>query len=88
MNILRRTLLAFAIAAIAGSPAFAREIIHAMGVTDVPDNPQRIVVLTNEGTEALLAVGITPVGAVRSWLGDPWYAHIAGDMAEVTVVGE
>ena len=88
MNILRRTLLAFAIAAIAGSPAFAREIIHAMGVTDVPDNPQRIVVLTNEGTEALLAVGIIPIGAVRSWLGDPWYAHIAGDMAEVTVVGE
>lgn len=69
-------------------PALAREITHAMGVTDVPDHPQRIVVLTNEGTEALLAAGITPVGAVRSWLGDPWYAHIAGDMADVTVVGD
>jgi len=68
--------------------AFAVEITHAMGVTDVPDHPQRIVVLTNEGTEALLAVGITPVGAVRSWLGDPWYKHIADKMADVTVVGE
>jgi iron complex transport system substrate-binding protein len=25
---------------------------------------------------------------VRSWLGDPWYEHIADEMADVTVVGE
>jgi iron complex transport system substrate-binding protein len=66
----------------------AAEITHAMGTTDVPDAPQRVVVLTNEGTEALLAVGITPVGAVRSWLGDPWYDHIAERMQGVEVVGE
>ena len=59
-----------------------------MGVTEVPDQPQRVVVLTNEGTEALLAVGVKPVGAVKSWLGDPWYQHIAGEMTDVTVVGE
>lgn len=68
--------------------ASAREITHSMGTTEVPDAPQRIVVLTNEGTEALLAVGITPVGAVRSWLGNPWYAHIAPLMEGVEVVGE
>jgi len=88
---LRRTLLAataaLAVSAAALGAASAVEISHAMGVTDVPDHPQRIVVLTNEGTEALLAVGITPVGAVRSWLGDPWYNHIADRMADVTVVG-
>lgn len=66
----------------------AREITHAMGTTEVPDSPQRIVILTNEGTEALLAVGITPVGAVRSWLGNPWYSHIAARMEGVEVVGE
>ncbi|MCZ4345597.1 iron-siderophore ABC transporter substrate-binding protein [Devosia neptuniae] len=90
MKLFRRTVLrSIALASLAlVQPAFAREITHAMGTTDVPDSPQRIVVLTNEGTEALLAVGITPVGAVRSWLGDPWYAHIAADMADVTVVGE
>lgn len=82
-----RALVALAALTLA-TPVLAREITHAMGTTDVPDNPQRIVVLTNEGTEALLAVGITPVGAVRSWLGDPWYEHIAGEMADVTVVGE
>ncbi|MGB3336872.1 MAG: iron-siderophore ABC transporter substrate-binding protein [Devosia sp.] len=87
-SLLTRSLAAAAIIALSSAPLLAREITHAMGVTDVPDNPQRIVVLTNEGTEALLAIGITPVGAVKSWLGDPWYDHIVGDMADVTVVGE
>ena len=89
MKLLRRAVLAgIALAALLAMPAMAREITHAMGITEVPDHPQRIVVLTNEGTEALLAVGITPVGAVRSWLGDPWYGHIAAQMTGVTVVGE
>jgi iron complex transport system substrate-binding protein len=77
-----------ALAGLLSAPVLAREITHSMGVTDVPDNPQRIIVLTNEGTEALLAVGITPVGAVKSFLGNPWYDHIAADMADVVVVGE
>ena len=89
MKLLRRAVLAgIALAALLAMPAMAREITHAMGITEVLDHPQRIVVLTNEGTEALLAVGITPVGAVRSWLGDPWYGHIAAQMTGVTVVGE
>ncbi len=62
-------------------------IQHAMGETPVPANPQRIVILTNEGTEALLAMGIKPVGAVKSWLGDPWYDHIKDRMEGVELVG-
>ena len=58
-----------------------------MGETEVPENPEKVVILTNEGTEALLAMGITPVGAVQSWLGDPWYDHIKDDMKDVEVVG-
>jgi len=88
MSSLRMLAAALLAATAFAAPVAAREITHAMGVTDVPDNPQRIVVLTNEGTEALLAVGITPVGAVKSFLGNPWYEHIAADMADVTVVGE
>ncbi|WP_332689979.1 ABC transporter substrate-binding protein [Devosia sp.] len=85
-TVLTAATVAFALAL---APAVvAREVIHSMGTADVPDAPQRVVVLTNEGTEALLAVGITPVGAVRSWLGDPWYDHIAVQMADVTVLGE
>lgn len=90
MSTLRTTFAAMACAALlALAPgAMAREITHAMGTTEVPDSPQRVVILTNEGTEALLAVGIKPVGAVRSWVGEPWYDHIAAGMADVTVVGE
>lgn len=62
-------------------------ITHAMGQTKVPAAPQRVVVLTNEGTEAVLALGLTPVGAAQSWLGDPWYEHIASEMTDVVNVG-
>src|SRR5687768_9019713 len=88
----RRTLVSFiaatALVALGFGVASAGEITHSMGTTEVPDNPQRIVILTNEGTEALLAAGIKPVGAVRSWLGNPWYAHIQPLMEGVEVVGE
>lgn len=69
------------------APLHAAEITHAMGATEVPDSPERVVILTNEGTEALLALGVTPVGAVQSWTGDPWYDHIAPQMEGVEVVG-
>ncbi|MBJ3783178.1 ABC transporter substrate-binding protein [Devosia sediminis] len=82
-----RTLLATTAIVLSLGQATAREITHAMGVTDVPDNPQRIVVLTNEGTEALLSVGVTPVGAVESWKGNPWYDYLMPQMGEVTLLG-
>ncbi|QIZ10492.1 iron-siderophore ABC transporter substrate-binding protein [Priestia megaterium] len=60
---------------------------HAMGSTTIKGTPKKVVILTNEGTEALLALGVKPVGAVQSWLGDPWYEHIKKDMDGVEVVG-
>ncbi|PLR79398.1 iron siderophore-binding protein [Bacillus sp. V3-13] len=60
---------------------------HAMGSTTIEKTPKRVVILTNEGTEALLALGVKPVGAVQSWLGDPWYDHIKKDMDGAEVVG-
>lgn len=60
---------------------------HAMGSTEIKDTPKKVVILTNEGTEALLALGVKPVGAVQSWLGEPWYEHISKDMEGVEVVG-
>ncbi|GEN35125.1 iron siderophore-binding protein [Aneurinibacillus danicus] len=67
-----------------------RTVKHAMGETKVPEHPQKVVILTNEGTEALLALGVKPVGAVKSWTGtdEPFYKHIAKDMEGVTVVGD
>ena len=60
---------------------------HAMGTTEIKGTPKKVVILTNEGTEALLSMGVTPVGAVQSWTGDPWYDHIADKMKDVEVVG-
>lgn len=58
-----------------------------MGTTEIKGSPERVVILTNEGTEALLSMGVKPVGAVQSWSGDPWYDHIKEDMTGVEVVG-
>ncbi|MER2071737.1 MAG: iron-siderophore ABC transporter substrate-binding protein [Psychrobacillus sp.] len=60
---------------------------HAMGTTTIAKTPERVVILTNEGTEALLELGVTPVGAVQSWTGDPWYDHITDEMKDTKVVG-
>lgn len=70
------------------SEAQTRAVNHAMGTSNVPTHPKRVVVLTNEGTEALLELGIKPVGAVKSWTGDPWYNHIKADMEGVVDLGE
>lgn len=71
----------------AGTSGEVRVIEHAMGKTEIKGDPKRVVILTNEGTEALLALGVKPVGAVRSWTGNPWYDHIKADMEGVTDVG-
>ncbi|MBC2579344.1 ABC transporter substrate-binding protein [Clostridium sp. DJ247] len=65
-----------------------RTIEHAMGKTDIKGKPSKIVILTNEGTEALLALGVKPVGAAKSWTGNPWYKHIEKDMDGVKSLGD
>ena len=83
-----KTILAVALLSLGlTAPSAARQITHAMGVTEVPDAPQRIVMLTNEGTEALLYLGVVPVGAVQSWDGDPWYDHLSTALADTVALG-
>jgi iron complex transport system substrate-binding protein len=65
----------------------AYTVEHAMDTTEIKGTPERVVILTNEGTEALLALGVKPVGAVQSWTGDPWYDHIKDQMEGVKDVG-
>lgn len=69
------------------NPQNTRSIEHAIGTTKVPENPKRVVVLTNEGLEAVLSLGIKPVGAVESFTGDPWYPHLKSQLEGVTPVG-
>ena len=72
---------------ILATPAVARDVTHAMGTTQVPDTPKRVIVLTNEGTEAVLALGVAPVGAANSWNGSPWYDHITAMMGSAEPLG-
>ncbi|MBE9222568.1 iron-siderophore ABC transporter substrate-binding protein [Cyanobacterium stanieri LEGE 03274] len=65
-----------------------RLISHAMGETQINGTPERVVILTNEGTDILLALGVQPVGAVKSWQGDPFYDYIEGEMTGVEVIGD
>lgn len=62
-------------------------IKHAMGETTVNGTPKRVVVLTNEGAEALLTVGVTPVGTTKPRAGDEWYPHLAKELKDTKVVG-
>lgn len=71
----------------AASAEGPRKIKHIMGETEVPAHPARVVALTNEAAEALVAVGIKPVGAVQAYYGDTWYAHDKADMEGVKSVG-
>jgi iron complex transport system substrate-binding protein len=85
-SLLTAALLSSALFGFAGS-AVARDITHAMGVTTVPDEPKRVIMLTNEGTEALVFIGVIPVGAVQSWDGDPWYAHLDEALKDTVALG-
>lgn len=74
-------------AASGGGASAGYTVKHAMGETPIRATPKKVVILTNEGTEALLALGVKPVGAVKSWVGEPWYDHIKTEMEGVKNVG-
>jgi iron complex transport system substrate-binding protein len=88
MKPLRHLLTALPVVALlAAAPLQAREVDHALGTAKVPEEPERVVVLTNEGTEALLALDVVPVGAANSWNGEPWWDHITEQMGDAVPVG-
>lgn len=62
-------------------------IQDAMGMVEVPTDPKSIVVLTNEGTEALLSLGVKPVGAVTGVTGE-WYDHTKKELEGVKAIGK
>ena len=62
-------------------------IEDAMGTASVPENPKRVVILTNEGTEALLTLGVKPVGAVTGFAGE-WYEHTKDELVDAKPVGK
>lgn len=67
--------------------AGTRTVTHARGVTAVPVAPQRVVVLDTGELDVVLALGVTPVGAVVAQEGAPLQTYLADRVADVAVVG-
>lgn len=62
--------------------ANAGEITHELGTTDVPDSPQRIIVLEFSFIDALASVGVSPVGIADDNKRErvtPAYTDVIGD---------
>ena len=79
-------------AAGAGSPAasdagFPRTVEHAMGSTEIPERPERVVVLDTGELDSALSLGVTPVGAVTTAVDSEFLSYLAEDAAGVEVVG-
>lgn len=64
-----------------------RTIRHVMGDTDVKGTPEKVVTLFQGATDAALALGVQPVGAVEAWIEQPWYNYIRDQMDGVVNLG-
>jgi iron complex transport system substrate-binding protein len=67
--------------------AFPRTVQHAMGETEIPERPERIVVLDTGELDTALSLGVTPVGAVTTGVTDDFLSYLADDAADVEPVG-
>ncbi|ERL51940.1 ABC transporter substrate-binding protein [Halomonas huangheensis] len=64
-----------------------RTITNAFGETAIDGTPQRIVTLYQGATDTAVALGITPVGVVDSWLEKPMYRYLRDALQDVNHVG-
>lgn len=64
-----------------------RIVASAFGDTHIPATPQRVVTLYQGATDSAVALGITPVGVVDSWLEKPMYRYLRDALADVEHVG-
>lgn len=84
-----KTLLALLIATLTWTLAVADpiRIDHAMGTTTLDAPAIRVVTLYQGATDAAVALGITPVGVVDSWVEQPMYRYLRDALADVAHVG-
>ncbi|CAN5498981.1 hypothetical protein BH23CHL2_BH23CHL2_27340 [soil metagenome] len=64
-----------------------RTVEHAMGTTEVPANPERVVVLDMGEMDMALALGVQPVGAALYTPEQDFADYLQGDIGEYTRVG-
>lgn len=67
--------------------SFPRTIDHAMGTTEIPTQPERVVVLDTGELDSVMALGVTPVGAVRAPVEDGFLDYLQPALTETELVG-
>lgn len=67
--------------------ADTRPITHAMGTTNVPREPKRVVVLDTDKIDTALSLGVVPVGAARAAEAGGFPAYLGDQVASMTDVG-
>jgi iron complex transport system substrate-binding protein len=67
--------------------AFPRTVEHAMGETEIPERPERVVVLDTGELDTVLSLGVTPVGAVTTAVSEEFLSYLADGATGVEVVG-
>ncbi|UVI31025.1 ABC transporter substrate-binding protein [Paenibacillus spongiae] len=67
--------------------ADVRVIEHAMGKTEIKGTPLRVVTLYQGATDVAVALGVTPVGVVDSWVEEPMYLYLRDQLKDVPHVG-
>lgn len=67
--------------------AATREVEHAMGVAEVPVDPQRVVVLDTGELDDTLALGVTPVGAVTIDVSTDFLSYLGEQTQGIEPVG-
>ena len=60
---------------------------HAMGSTELPGVPERVIVLDSPHLDALVSLGITPVGAPEVRVGEGFPAYLADDLKDTKPIG-
>ncbi|MBA8826803.1 iron complex transport system substrate-binding protein [Saccharopolyspora lacisalsi] len=69
------------------SQSGSRVITHAMGKTTITGTPQRVVVLGTGELDAVLSLGVKPVGLVRPSSSSPLQPYLADKVRDVPMVG-
>nr|WP_300311422.1 iron-siderophore ABC transporter substrate-binding protein [Halomonas sp.] len=64
-----------------------RTIVNDFGETRIEGTPQRVITLYQGATDTAVALGITPVGVVDSWLEKPMYRYLRPALKDVEHVG-
>jgi iron complex transport system substrate-binding protein len=64
-----------------------RTVEHAMGTTDVPGDPQRVVVLDTVLLDATMALDVTPVGTAMIANSESLPDYLGDEVSEISSVG-